>query len=234
MHHLRRWRFYIVLLLSLSSCSHPFDFGIDIIEHAYFRRDGSGKFSLIIDLKKCRMFIYLADYISQRHTGIVQAILQRAFKRTKQHLQKVNGVSLVTAAHDPTMLYFKLSFHFESIKALNAAMQAIHTGVDQPGMQYFHLDQHTFARNDPQGPLKLIEYYQKHDNSYVTSFDLRLFFRNMTYVTSYLFEGREVESASHPRAKFSKSRRRVVVNHCCFCPEGKKLSVNNEIVFHTK
>lgn len=232
MHQLRRWGPLLALVLTLSGCSHPLSFGIDIIEHAHFRPNGSGKFSLIIDLKKCRTFISLAKYISRRHAGLTQAILRRAFRRTKLTLKQVVGVSQVNAAHDPELLYFKISFHFQNIQALNRAMQAMHAYVDQPGVRYFHLDGHSFARVDPQGTLKLIERYHQQDNSCVASFDLRTFFRSATYTTSYLFD-RRVKSVSHPQAKLSRSRKRVVVEHCLFCPRGRKLSVRNKVMFHT-
>jgi len=224
----------IVLIIAFffSSCTNPFNFGFDVYELAHFRKNGSGKFELIFSLDRATRLIKLGEYVAQDHMEFVRLLIQDAFLATGEILSKIPGITKVTNVHDDNMLYFKLTFEFNNMQALNNAMWQININVDPPDVVYFKMNDRAFARSHTQGIAKLVEYYQSYDDSLTKSFDLSFFFRNMRYIIRYSF-AKEIRKITNPLATLAKDKKSITIIQNIFDPKEKDLLKSNIIYFKT-
>lgn len=221
---------HLLWLLIFSSCGKLFEFGIDISERAHFHENGSGHFVLVVDLSKAEKFIQTASYVATGKAKTIQAIVRRAFQKTGVRLKQISGIDHVATGRDATMLHFKLSFHFKSIKALNEAMRKIYAHVDHPRLIYFKIDAHHLERIDTQSIAQLIAHYEEKDDSYIHSFDLKTFFKDFVYKTVYSFD-KEIKHVSNKRSRIAKNHKKVILKQCLLSEEEKRLSLGNKISF---
>ena len=230
--NIKRLFIYINFITLFSGCTNLFDFGFDVYELAHFRKNGSGKFEIVFSLERMSKLMSLGEYMAQEHVEFARLLIQDAFLATGESLEKILGISKVTNIHDERMLYFKLSFEFKNISALNKAMAQMNINADPPDVVYFKMNEHAFMRMHTQAIPKLVEYYQGYDDSLTKSFDLPFFFRNMRYIIRYSFS-QEIRKATNPLATVSKDRKSLTVIQHVFDKKEKDLLSNNSIFFKT-
>ncbi|MCG8340221.1 MAG: hypothetical protein MI674_02995 [Cytophagales bacterium] len=217
-------------LLTLSSCSDLFDPRINFMEYAHIHEDGSGKLELALDLNGIRTFINIAGEFSEGVTTFPTTTIKDTFVNFREKVAKLKGVDSITMAHDQKMLYFKLSFNFNSISTLNNAMNKIYEGINPPNFVYFKMDEQTFERIDSRSVLGVLEHYKKEDDSFVAGFDLNLFFKNMTYTTIYSFDI-PIKKATNPLTELSEDQKTSFVQHRILEEEERDVSINNKLFF---
>ena len=222
--------YYLLGLLMVSACSLPFKAGIDVSEKAYFHNDGSGQFTISVNLAKVERFIKMASYYHRDPSRCTRAAVHQAFRQTAKRLKRVPGINKVTTARDSKALRFKLRFEFKNIQALNRAMRKICAHVDKKGMTYFRMSDRSFVRVDTQSIAKRLATHQTYDDSHVTSFDLDTFFKNSTYQFVYSFD-KNIKKHSHKLARITQDRRTIILKQCIFAAREKNLSFSNKIVF---
>ena len=230
MNKLQRLGRYLLLLLIFSACQKPFEFGFDIYEIAHYHNNGAGRFELMVDLTKARKFFRIESYINRSKPKRTQTLIKKAFQDIHRRLRGVQGISRISTAYDKQMLYFKLSLHFSSIRALNNAMRKISAHADRAKLTYFSMDRHSLVRLDVQSIVGLGEYYQARDDSYIASFDLKTFFKDVTHRTAYSFD-REIKKVTNQAATISKSRRVVTLQLCLFNEKEGASSIGNQVFF---
>lgn len=221
---------YLLCVLTLSACQRPFECGFDIYEVAHFHDDGTGKLEILVDLAKARKFFRIERYINRSKAGYTQMLVKKAVQDMSRRLRKVGGISKVFTAHDKHVLHLKLGFHFNSIGALNKAMRKIHAHVGRSRLIYFKMNQKSLVRLDPKSIVRLVERYQRRDDSYIASFDLKTFFKDVTYKTVYSFD-KEVKKVTNKSAIISRSRRMVVLQHHLLREKERSGSISNQIFF---
>ena len=223
---------YLLGLLVLSSCSNACKFGPDFYETAYIHDNGSGRFEIVVDLKKTAKFIKLARYLNSETPQIVQKAVHTVFRRTAKKLRSVPGITTIATAHDAELLRFKLSFAFGSIQALNRAMQKIYAHVDQQPLAYFTMDRQALVRVGTRSMARLIANYQAYDDLFMASFDLETFFKDTTYQLVYHFD-REAQGAPHKLARLTEDHKTVIFKQHVFNTQEKSLSLDHKVVFKT-
>ena len=217
-------------LLVLSSCSDLFEPGINLIERAYVHKDGSGKFEMALDLRGIRTYINIARGLSESITTPSTTTIKSTFVNFRKKLARLNGVDSATIDHDQKMLYFKLSFNFNSMNALNNAMRKIYEGINPPNFVYFKMDEQSFERIDSGSVFGVLENYKKEDDSFIASFDLNLFFKDMTYTTIYSFD-LPIRKATNPLTRLTEDRKTLGIQHYILKEEERTFSINNKLFF---
>jgi hypothetical protein len=220
---------YLLCIGALSSCS-SFRCNIAIHEVAYIQKNGDGKFEIVVDLRKAEKAIKFERLISRSKSEYIQELIYSALQVTGRKLKKIPGIGDISIAYDPKMLYFSLSFLFLNIESLNKAMGKINGHLDPPHLIYFKKDHNSFIRIDTRSIVKLIEYYQLKDDSHIASFDLKTFFKNITYQTIYSFD-REIQRVTNPSAVISDNRKMVILKRHLLKEAEKELSISNEVFF---
>jgi len=232
--HTPKARFLVFLLLFFfQSFSNSFALGVDFIEKADFNKDGSGQFSIEVDLTKTSYLISVIKYLNKNYKDITKAIGYKAFSSASTKFEKIAGISQIGIAYDEKMLKFNLVFNFNTLQALNEAIGALNKGLDPPKITYFSLDDLLFIREDLNGIAKKLFFYQEYDNSLVKSLDLASFFKESTYTTIYTFPN-TIEDYSNPLSELTKDKKMIRVTHHIFAPDQVEHAIGNRIHFTKK
>ena len=136
----------IVSLFFFHATPKSFALGVDFTERACFNEDGSGLFSLKVDLTKSSRLISAIKYLNKDYEGITKLIGLNSFFRAKKEFKKMSGIHDVRVQHDDKMLKFTLRFEFDNIQTLNNAVYKINQGMDPTGITYFSLSDEVFVR----------------------------------------------------------------------------------------
>ncbi len=207
--------------------------GIDFTERTYFNKDGSGLFSLKVDLTKSRHLIGLIKCLNKEYEGITKLIGYNAFYATKQQFKKMPGISGIRIKHDEKMLKFTLRFAFKTIQALNNAMRKMNQGIDPIPITYFSLSDTLFVREDMHGIAKRLICYQQHDNCLIKSLNLASFFKEITYTTIYTFP-RKIQDASNRFSEITKDGKTIRITHHILSADEAEESIANRVHFMVK
>ena len=218
-------------LLLLSSCDNLLHLGVDIYERAHFHENGAGKFSISIDLRKFHPLINIAQNINQDSTLSYPLMMSDIFLNAKRHLKHVPGIHQVAIAHDGTLLYYRLTFYFANINALNEAMHRIYKNVTPCRIMYFKMDENFFERKDPKAIQFVINhYYKKNDDSFVHSFNLNFFLKKSTYTTLYSFD-KPIQKATNRLSSASKNRKALIIKHRMIEGKTSQMAMDNQLFF---
>ncbi len=223
---------FFVCLFFFRSISSRLALGVDFIEKAHFNEDGSGQFSIEVDLTKTSSFISVIKYLNKdyKYKGITQSIGYKAFNDAKERFKKIADISDVFVRYNEEMLSFELAFRFRTIQALNKAIRKINKGLAPPKITYFSLDDGLFVRQDINGIAQKVLFYQKYDNSLIKSLNLASFFKETTYTTIYTFH-KEVEDYSNPLSELTKDKKTIRITHYVFAPDQIEESIGNRVHF---
>ncbi len=222
-------RYYLLCLLVLSS-SKLFAIGLDIYETGHIRNDGSGQFEIAADLTRAEQLIKVASLFANVTPEVAQKSIAGALSEAVNSLQDVLGISNVATAHDAKMLHFKLSFQFNSIKALNSAMHKLHTHAGHPGYTYFKMDHGSFVRVDTQSIAQLLTHYHAQADLPIANLNLKTFSNVVTYHLTYRFD-KKIKTTTHTLATISEDRLTLSLKQPLFDESERELSLNNKITF---
>lgn len=226
----RKWGFIVFVWLFFSA-SNSLALGLDFIERAHFNEDGSGQFSIKVDLTKTSKLISVIKYLNKDYKGITKSIGYKAFSKAKKRLKKIADISEVCVSYNEKMFSFNLKLKFKNIQALNKAMEQINEGLDDPKITYFSLDDGLFVRQDMNGIAKKLLFYQQYDSCLVKSLDLASFFKETTYTTAYTFSHRSIRDFSNKLSRITKNRQKIYITHHVFAPDQVEESIGNCIHF---
>ncbi|CDG49350.1 Hypothetical protein CHV_a0018 [Cardinium endosymbiont cBtQ1 of Bemisia tabaci] len=222
-----------VLFFFFQSISNSFALGVDFIERGHFNEDGSGQFSIEVDLTKTSHLISVIKYLNKNYKDITKAIGYKAFSNASAKFEKIEGISHVDVTYNEKMLKFKLVFKFNTLQALNKAIGKLNKGLDPPKITYFILDDVLFIREDLNGIAKKLLFYQQYDNSLVKSLDLAFFFKESTYTTIYTFCN-TIQDYSNPLSELTKDKKTIRVTHHVFAPDQVEYAIGNRLHFTKK
>lgn len=223
----------LIWLFFFQSVPNSLALGVDFIERAHFNKDGSGQFSIEVDLTKTSNLISVIRYLNKDYKAITKAIGYKAFSNARTQFKKIANISQVDVKYNEKMLNCALVFRFNSIQALNKAIRKINKGLDPPKITYFSLDDELFVREDVNGIAKKLLFYQQYDNCLVKSLDLASFFKETTYTTIYTFHT-EIQDYSNPLSELAKDKKTIRVTHHVFAPDQVEHSIGNRLHFAKK
>lgn len=221
---------FFLFLFFFHFTTNSYALGIDFVERTYFNKDGSGIFSIKVDLTKTGKLISIIKYLNKDYEGITKLIGYNAFYAAKKRFKKIANISDVRLKHDEAMLKFTLRFAFKNIKALNEAISKTNEGLDPTNITYFSFSDELFVREDANGIANKLLFYQKHDNCLVKSLDLASFFKDITYTTIYTFHNKIIDF-SNPLSELTKDKKTIRVAHHVFSVDETEDSISNRIHF---
>jgi hypothetical protein len=103
-------------LLSLSSC-------FEIREELDINKDGSGKYSLLIDMSESKRLIDMAMALNQdQKNGSPLSEMDSSFNKGIARFESMEGISNPVAINDQERFIFGMQFNFANMAALNNAL----------------------------------------------------------------------------------------------------------------
>lgn len=122
----------IFMAFSFTSCFH-------IIEDIFFQKDGSGTYSIVVDMSQIANMMELMGSGDNKEMEEAMSGMVSEFEMVKKRMEALNGVSNVKQEVDKETLIFSTSFDFDDLKALNLGMSEYF--MDREGGQ---TETHTF------------------------------------------------------------------------------------------
>jgi hypothetical protein len=236
-----------VILICLLGCTACFD----LQENLLLKKDGSGKFSFLINLGEFKPMLSMFDQednkIDKEKSTTRKSPankLNSTFEITRRKLLNTPGISNVKNIEDTINYSFGLSFDFKNIEALNKAMNRLFeddsadTEIEET--VYFQLKNNQLTRLEVLDSKSLlgktnamsgISKSGKTDNGLMS---LSKLFEAVTYTANYEFENK-IDSIKNENAMLSSNLKKVSIK--CFpfaAPEDstqQKCSISNIITF---
>ena len=230
MKKIRYLSYCLLCLLVLSSYTNLFEYGLDIYETGHIHNNGSGQLEIAADLTKAEQLIKVASLFTNITPDIAKESVQGVFSEVSDSLRRVSGISNVAATHDAEMLHFKLSFRFNSIKALNSAMHQLYTHVDHPGCTSFKMNHRSFVRTDTQNIAQLLAYYYEKADPGIANMIPKSSLNVITYNLAYRFD-RKIKNTTNPLSSISEDRFTLFLKQPILDAYKEELSLGNKIFF---
>jgi hypothetical protein len=230
MKKIRHLRCYLLCLLVLSSYTSLFEYGLDLYETGHIHEDGSGQFEIAADLTKAEQLIRIVSLLTNITPDMAKKSVQGVFSEVSDTLKSVSGISNVATTHDAKTLHFKLSFHFNSIKALNRAIHQLYTHADHPGRTSFEMNRRAFSRVDTQNIAQLLTYYYAKADPRIANMIPKKSLNVITYNLAYSFD-KKIKHTTNVLSSISEDRFTLFLKKPLFDAYQEKLSLSNKIFF---
>lgn len=205
--------------------------GVDFTERVTFNKDGSGSFSFKIDLKKSRKLIAFIQYISQEYRDMIQCI--DPLQAVEIQCKNIPDIIDVYSKNEKQKHRFTLKFRFKTVEALNKAMLCINQGIDPVPITYFTFSDELFVREDINGIVRKLIYYQQHGRCLIKSLDLAFFFKGTTYTTIYTFPNR-IKDFTNPLSLLAKDEKTIYITHYILAADETIESIGNRLHFYNQ
>lgn len=220
----------LLCLLALSSYTNLFEYSLDLYETGHIHANGSGQFEIAVDLTKAEQLIRIVSLLTNITPDMAKESVQGVFSEVSDNLKSISGINKVATTHDAKMLHFKLSFHFNSIKALNRAMHQLYTHADHPGRTSFEMDHRSFSRVDTQNIAQLLAYYYEKADPRIANMIPKKSLNVITYNLAYSFD-EKIKHTTHALSSISEDRFTLFLRKPLFDAYQEKLSLSNKIFF---
>lgn len=116
----------IMMALSFTSC-------IGIVEKVFFKKDGSGTYSMTLDMSKfASMMTMFSEGDEKNEMDEALSDMDESFDQTKAKLDNVDGVSNITQNMDKEKLIYTVSFDFRDVDALNNGLNRYFENEEDP------------------------------------------------------------------------------------------------------
>jgi len=230
MKKLRRLSGYLFCLLALASYTNLFECSLDIYETGHIHNNGSGQFEIAADLTKAEQLINMVSLLANVAPDTAAISVQGVFLEVANSLKNIAGISNVAVTQDAKKLHFKLSFQFNSIKALNRAIHQLYTHANHPGCTYFKMAHRSFKRVDTQNTAQLLAYYYAKTDPKIANLIPKKHLNVITYHLAYSFD-KKIKNATNTLASISEDRFTLSLEQPLFDAYEKELSLSNEIIF---
>lgn len=230
MKQIRYLSYCLLCLLMLSSYANLFECGLDLYETGHIHNNGSGQLEIAADLTKAEQLIKIASLLTNITPDVAKKSVQGAFSEISDGLKSVSGISNVVTTHDAKMLHFKLSFHFNSMKALNRAVHQLYTHADHPGRTCFKMDHRSFSRVDTQNIAQLLAYYYAKADPRIANMVPKKSLNMITYHCTYSFD-RKIKNTTNTLFSISEDRFTLFLRQPLFDAYQEELSLSNKTSF---
>lgn len=221
-----------LLFLLVCSSSKIFAAGFVIRETSHIHNDGSGRFDIAADLTNAAQLVRFASLFTETTPEFAQENIKKSLAALTPMLENLSGISDVATTHNPNTLVVALSFRFNSIEALNAAVRKLYAFIDHPGSTDFKMDRHAFSRTDTPNVKQLVSHYRDHVKADTQIVDLILknFLTFVTYHTAYHFD-RKIKKATHELSKIADDGKTIFLKQSMADAYEQDFSFSNEIFF---
>ena len=194
---------FLFMVLGLTSC-------LDITEEYFFRKDGSGKATYLIDMSEMMKFVKMFQEGSEEEGGGDSQIegLKEIFASTDhvEDLKEMAGISNVKNLSDPEGFTIGFTFDFDNIDALNQAMQDNAAGEmlgamgmgESGGLSLFEFKGKKFNRDHGMDKIEPEDLGEEAENLEMAS----MLMADANYTVRYSFD-REIKKANNKNGTVS-------------------------------
>ncbi len=225
----------------------------DIQENLFLKKDGSGNFSLLVNLEQTKsllgMFTEFTTTTENKSTEAQKnnvsssfSKFNESFDKTKQKLKTVEGLSNIKLIEDTLHYNFGISFDFKDVNALNAGLNYLFkddNDTTHQNITFFEYKDNQLTRLEDLdtksmlGNSKSIDGLKKPENAH-QQFDPEKFFSTVSYTATYEFENK-VSSIKNENSLLSPNHQKVTLKIFPFAsPKDsteKKQTIANTIIF---
>jgi len=217
----------IVSFLFLTSC-------IELEETVYLKKNGSGTYTVSLNLSQLRWFLNQSDPSSENKVENNFSKLHQSLDSLKYVLTSFagEGIDNLHLIEDTVQYIFGISFDFNNVDALNHAManmQRMAKLTSESNQAYvFQYTKKIFQRFEvPSLLLESITSKLSKDNSDSSGVSL-LFLNNITYTSAYRFD-RKIKKIENTDAILSADGKTVILKRSLYDIVHTKKSIKNKI-----
>lgn len=235
----------LVLIISILICTSC----IDLQENLYLQKDGSGRFSFVVNMGEFKSMMDMFDFGNNKNgkfesekTPTEQ--INSAFEITSKKLLEIKGISNVRSIEDTINYSFGIGFDFNDINALNKAMYNLFDNdtvkSNKKKTTYFTWKNNKLTRLETLdtksflGKTAALSGKNKNNDAMNSLFNFEKLFENISYSTNYIFENKII-SSNNPNASLSSDSKNITIKCYPFATEvdstQKKCDIGNTITF---
>lgn len=206
---------------------------IQIEERILLRRDGSGVFTMAIDMSQLKaMMENMGMNIDDLGDENPMASLESDFESQRDELNGLEGVNNTQLTVDEKNLIISFSFDFEDVEALNRGINKVYENEENPEFRDFYsYKRNSFVRTSEFSNIREMRSSMEEDMAKEdTPLDPSVMFGDMCFRTVYEFD-RKVSSVSNRDATVSPDGKTVTFKYYFFNPDHQGRSPENVIAF---
>lgn len=203
--------------LTLQSC-------FEIREVVTFREDGSGSFSLSIDLSKVKQMLQGFGQGEEAAGGSPFQNMESEYQKTRDKLDAVEGISNMRFISKNDGYVITTGFDFSSIAALNKGMDVVYENATESNEvpEYYRFKRRNFERTAAHNFLDMVKNEFAGSDMSVEGMDLSTLFADVAYVNEIHFEGLEVRRVRSGDVSVSEDKTTVTNRYLIFNEEAEQ------------
>ncbi len=188
MHKSKIWVLLIfAAALSLQSC-------FEIREIVTFRENGSGSFSLSIDLSQVKQMMQGFGRQDELEEDSPFQNMETEYQKTREKLENVDGITNMRFISENDGYVITTGFDFSDVTALNNGMDVVYENETEFAAvpEYYRFKRRNFERTASHNFLDLVKKEFTGSDMAVEGMDLSTLFSDVAYVNVIHFEGRKI------------------------------------------
>jgi hypothetical protein len=204
--------------LLLSGC-------LSVLEEVTLNKDGSGTYSLTLDMSAVKGFIEMAKEMAQDSSANKNEVpeipniqdasmtqLGEQLISVKTSLSGIAGISNVQETNDTTEFKFGYNFQFATVEALNRALRVINKEkYESKTGEVFKFDGKVFVRNADGDIGAQLQNALAENDEEGSSDMVKMFFSDFTYTQKYRFAEQKVKKNSNKSGSIDADEKVVTI-----------------------
>ena len=184
--------------LLLQSC-------FEIRETLKVNKDGSGTFSLTIDLSQVKSMLEGFGGGEDSENTSPFANMEEEYESTRDELGLIEGISNISFTSEMDGYMVTSSFDFSSIDALNRGMDIVYDNVSEDGdvAEYYKMSKKSFERTARHNFLDMVKEELGSEEMQVEGLDLASLFSEVAYINEISFNGKTIKKVKSGLAVIS-------------------------------
>lgn len=189
----------VIMSLFLQSC-------FEIKEIITINKDGSGTFTMSIDMSEVKAMVENFSGGNGGDTGSPLAEMEKEYEETHVKLEVIEGISNITFVTENDGYVISTGFDFANIDALNRGMNVVYEDENEDGTQteYYILKKKNFERTLSHNLLEQLKGEIGDGGMGVQGMDLATVFSDVAYVNIVTFPGRKIKKTSSDDIEISE------------------------------
>jgi hypothetical protein len=225
-----------VLIISIFTCTACFD----IRETIFLKKDGSGKFTFVIDMSELKVMFGSSDDSTSATSGLEVKKptdkIDSKFEDIKKELRTIDGISNIIQNVDTSNIIVTIGFDFKNVTALNGALNVLFKDEENlKPVTYYEYKNKQFTRLESASKGFLKAGFEDKNapkgksDAGKAPFNLDGLFQTISYTTTYEFEN-EIQKSANKEALLTADQKKIILKCYPFVEDStKKCSLTNTI-----
>lgn len=219
-----------IITLSLIIFSLTFQSCFEIREKIVLNRDGSGTFSMIIDMSEIKSMVEAFAEGEESDAESPLANMEEEFSGTKEQLENIQGITNIELVSENDGYVVTTRFDFSSIDALNEAMNVVYEDENEYGekTRYYTFKRRKFERTSAHNLLDVLKKEMDAEEMNAEGLDMATLFADVAYVNEVSFNDRTVRKVNKDAVEVSEDGSSMTLTRYIF-REGEDLSMDYKL-----